>query len=120
MSTPAVYRHFDELNPDADPQPPDADDLLAAIDEGDVHDLAAYLRNDLQEAAFDLRPDLSDVIDLGEREGALRGIVSGSGPTCVFLADVRRRGARRSPARSPRTVTRSCWSPTARSPAPTS
>ena len=87
MSTPAVYRHFDELNPDADAEPPDADDLLAAIDEGDVHDLAAYLRNDLQEAAFDLRPDLSDVIDLGEREGALRGIVSGSGPTCVFLAD---------------------------------
>ena len=87
MSTPAVYRHFDELNPDADAEPPDADDLLAAIDEGDVHDLAAYLRNDLQQAAFDLRPDLSDVIDLGEREGALRGIVSGSGPTCVFLAD---------------------------------
>ena len=87
MSTPAVYRHFDELNPDADAEPPDADDLLAAIDEGDVHDLAAYLRNDLQEAAFDLRPDLSDVIDLGEREGALRGIVSGSGPTCVFLAE---------------------------------
>ena len=87
MSTPAVYRHFDELNPDADAQPPDADDLLAAIDEGDVHALAAYLRNDLQEAAFDLRPDLSDIIDLGERDGALRGIVTGSGPTCVFLAE---------------------------------
>jgi len=87
MSTPAVYRHFDELNPDADPQPPDADDLLAAVAAGDVHGLAATLRNDLQEAAFDLRPDLSDVIDLGHREGALRGIVSGSGPTCVFLAD---------------------------------
>ena len=87
MSTPAVYRHFDELNPDADPTPPDADDLLAAIAAGDVDGLAASLRNDLQEAAFDLRPDLSDVIDLGHREGALRGIVSGSGPTCVFLAD---------------------------------
>lgn len=87
MSTPAVYRHFDELNPDADPQPPDADDLLEAIATGDVDLLAASLRNDLQEAAFDLRPGLSDVIDLGEREGALRGIVSGSGPTCVFLAD---------------------------------
>jgi 4-diphosphocytidyl-2-C-methyl-D-erythritol kinase len=87
MSTPAVYRHFDELNPDADPVPPAADDLLEAIDTGDVDLLAASLRNDLQEAAFDLRPALSDVIDRGEREGALRGLVSGSGPTCVFLTE---------------------------------
>jgi 4-diphosphocytidyl-2-C-methyl-D-erythritol kinase len=87
MSTPAVYRHFDELNPDADPEPPRADDLLEAIDTGDVDLLAASLRNDLQEAAFDLRPSLSDVIDRGHRAGALRGLVSGSGPTCVFLAD---------------------------------
>jgi 4-diphosphocytidyl-2-C-methyl-D-erythritol kinase len=85
MSTPAVYRHFDELNPDADPEPPDADDLLEAIATGDVDLLAASLRNDLQEAAFDLRPGLSDVVDRGQREGALRGLVSGSGPTCVFL-----------------------------------
>jgi 4-diphosphocytidyl-2-C-methyl-D-erythritol kinase len=87
MSTPAVYRHFDELNPDADPEPPDADDLLEAIDTGDLDLLAASLRNDLQEAAFDLRPSLSDVIDRGQREGALRGLVSGSGPTCVFLTE---------------------------------
>ena len=87
MSTPAVYRHFDELNPDADREPPDADDLLAAIAAADVHALAASLRNDLQQAAFDLRPDLAEVIGFGEREGALRGLVSGSGPTCVFLAE---------------------------------
>jgi 4-diphosphocytidyl-2-C-methyl-D-erythritol kinase len=84
MSTPAVYRHFDELHPDAG-DPPVADDLLAAVAAGDVHALAATLHNDLQQAAFDLRPDLADVIALGEAEGALRGIVSGSGPTCVFL-----------------------------------
>jgi 4-diphosphocytidyl-2-C-methyl-D-erythritol kinase len=87
MSTPAVYRHFDELNPDADPEPPAADDLLEAIHTGDVDLMAASLRNDLQEAAFDLRPSLSDVVDRGERAGALRGLVSGSGPTCVFLAE---------------------------------
>lgn len=87
MSTPAVYRHFDELNPDADPVPPAADDLLEAIDTGDVHLLADSLHNDLQEAAFDLRPGLADVIDRGRRAGALNGLVSGSGPTCVFLAE---------------------------------
>ncbi len=85
LSTPAVYRHFDELHPDAGAEPPAADDLLAAIESGDVHALAATLRNDLQQAAFDLRPDLADVIAFGEGEGALRGLVSGSGPTCVFL-----------------------------------
>jgi len=85
MSTPAVYRHFDELHPDASPEPPSADDLLEAIAAGDVHALAATLHNDLQQAAFDLRPDLADVIAFGEAEGALRGIISGSGPTCVFL-----------------------------------
>lgn len=85
MSTPAVYRHFDELNPDASPEPPAADDLLAAINSGDAHALGATLHNDLQQAAFDLRPGLADVIAFGESEGALRGIVSGSGPTCVFL-----------------------------------
>jgi 4-diphosphocytidyl-2-C-methyl-D-erythritol kinase len=87
LSTPAVYRHFDELNPDADPSPPDADDLLQAVASGDVDALAATLRNDLQEAAFDLRPDLADLVTFGEAEGALRGLVSGSGPTCVFLTE---------------------------------
>ena len=87
LSTPAVYRHFDELNPDASPEPAGAGDLLAALAAEDVHDLAMLLRNDLQEAAFDLRPDLADLVSFGEREGALRGLVSGSGPTCVFLTD---------------------------------
>ena len=36
---------------------------------------------------LDLRPELGTLIDRGESEGALRGIVSGSGPTCIFLCD---------------------------------
>ena len=47
--------------------------------------LAPLLHNDLQEAALDLRPELGDLLAAGEGAGALRGIVSGSGPTCVFL-----------------------------------
>ena len=49
--------------------------------------LAAALHNDLEPAALDLRPDLAELLELGERSGALRGLVSGSGPTCVFLTD---------------------------------
>lgn len=86
LSTPEVYRRFDELRPDAPAEPAGAGDLLAAVESGDPERLAATLHNDLQEAALDLRPDLAELIDLGESHGALRGIVSGSGPTCVFLA----------------------------------
>lgn len=87
MSTPAVYRHFDELFPDASPTPPPADELIAAVASGDPRALAPLLRNDLQEPAIDLRPDLGKLIERGESEGALRGLVSGSGPTCVFLCE---------------------------------
>lgn len=87
LSTPAVYRRFDELNPHASSLPREATATLDALAGGDPHALAAVLHNDLQPAALDLRPDLADLLDLGERSGALRGIVSGSGPTCVFLAE---------------------------------
>ena len=87
LSTPAVYRRFDELFPDAATAPPRGDALLAALATGDPHALARTLHNDLQEAAFDLRPDLRGLVERGEREGALRGMVSGSGPTCVFLCE---------------------------------
>ncbi|MDP3892305.1 4-(cytidine 5'-diphospho)-2-C-methyl-D-erythritol kinase, partial [Nocardioides sp.] len=62
LSTPAVYRHFDELHPDADPEPPQADELLAALEAGDVRRVGAALRNDLQAAAIDLRPELGELI----------------------------------------------------------
>ena len=47
--------------------------------------LGRALHNDLQAAALDLRPELGDLIAAGEDAGALRGLVSGSGPTVVFL-----------------------------------
>jgi 4-diphosphocytidyl-2-C-methyl-D-erythritol kinase len=87
MSTPAVYRHFDKLFPDASPTPPPADELIAAVASGEPHRLARLLHNDLQEPAIDLRPDLGVLLDHGAEEGALRGLVSGSGPTCVFLCE---------------------------------
>lgn len=87
MSTPAVYRHFDELYPAASHTPPSAGALLAALTTRDPHALAATLHNGLQEPAFDLRTDLRELVALGESVGALRGLVSGSGPTCVFLCE---------------------------------
>lgn len=87
LSTPVVYRHFDTMRPDAPIVPAPADAALEALATGEPVRLARSLHNDLQEPAIDLRPELGTLIELGEREGALRGIVSGSGPTCVFLCD---------------------------------
>ncbi|MBE7325319.1 4-(cytidine 5'-diphospho)-2-C-methyl-D-erythritol kinase [Nocardioides sp. Y6] len=87
LSTPAVYRHWDTLFPDAPATPAPAQPVLTALASGDPMALAAALRNDLEAAAVDLRPDLGELIARGEAEGALRGMVSGSGPTCVFLCE---------------------------------
>ncbi len=87
LSTPEVYRRFDELAPDAPAEPLGARAVLLALSAGDPEILAGALHNDLETAALDLRPDLGDLLERGERSGALRGIVSGSGPTCVFLTE---------------------------------
>ncbi len=87
LSTPDVYRHFDTMRPDAPEVPASAEPLLEALATGEPVRLARALHNDLQEPAIDLRPELGDLITLGEAEGALRGIISGSGPTVVFLCE---------------------------------
>ena len=87
MSTPAVYRHYDELRPDAPVVPGPPDVLLGALASGEPRRLADALHNDLEQAAFDLRPDLASLVAEGVAAGALRGLVSGSGPTCVFLCE---------------------------------
>jgi 4-diphosphocytidyl-2-C-methyl-D-erythritol kinase len=85
LSTPEVYRHFDTMSPGAAATPAPADALLRALATGDATRLAAALHNDLQAPAVDLRPELGATLARGEAAGALRGVVSGSGPTCVFL-----------------------------------
>ncbi|MFG2194314.1 4-(cytidine 5'-diphospho)-2-C-methyl-D-erythritol kinase [Streptomyces sp. NPDC048639] len=90
-----------------DPEPSPA--LLDALAEGDVVALASAVMaggtppgfaggtpartvsgggssNDLQAAAVSLRPSLTETLEAGAKAGALASIVSGSGPTCAFLA----------------------------------
>jgi 4-diphosphocytidyl-2-C-methyl-D-erythritol kinase len=61
-------------------------DLLAALRSGDAAAVGALLSNDLQAAAISLRPQLRRTLEAGSEHGALGSIVSGSGPTCAFLA----------------------------------
>ena len=59
---------------------------MAALRSGDPAEVGPLLSNDLQPAALSLRPDLRRTLAAGAEHGALGGIVSGSGPTCAFLA----------------------------------
>jgi 4-diphosphocytidyl-2-C-methyl-D-erythritol kinase len=88
LSTPAVYRELDTLRDSSWPPAPagNPDRLMAALRQRDPEVLGAALGNDLQAAALSLRPQLADVLKAGHDAGAIAGIVSGSGPTCVFLA----------------------------------
>ncbi|GAA1739127.1 4-(cytidine 5'-diphospho)-2-C-methyl-D-erythritol kinase [Aeromicrobium alkaliterrae] len=86
LSTPQVYAEFDRLEPD--PQSPRiAPELMAALRGHDAERLGEHLSNDLEVAALSLRPELDRVLQIGVDAGALAGIVSGSGPTCVFLLE---------------------------------
>ena len=88
LSTPAVFRRFDELTGGGQPAVRDVPEALTvALRAGDSRALAASLHNDLQAAALDLRPELAEVIAVAEEAGALRAIVSGSGPTIAALVE---------------------------------
>jgi len=88
LATPLVYRELDRMrdvgSAPAPVGPPER--LLAALRQRDPAVLAKALTNDLQPAALSLRPELRRTLDAGLDAGALAGLVSGSGPTCVFLA----------------------------------
>lgn len=104
LSTPTVYRHFDELaaspteptptpteptptltEPVEVPDPVIPEALIDALRTGDVDLLADSIGNDLQEPALDLRPDLRRTFADGAEAGALATLLSGSGPTVLLL-----------------------------------
>lgn len=89
LSTAAVFKHFDATvqAPPAADMPPEQ--LLAALEAGDVAEVSRHIRNDLQATAIELRPELGQLIDLAERAGALAAMVSGSGPTVAALSSSR-------------------------------
>ena len=92
LSTPRVYseldrhreRHVRDIAP-AQSTPTVDSAVLQALRAGDAAMLAEALTNDLQAPAIHLVPGIADIIELGEMNGALAGIVSGSGPTVAFL-----------------------------------
>jgi len=92
LSTPAVYAALDRLRPDAREPELDAE-LMAALRAGDPNRVGASLSNDLQAPALAMFPALRKTLAAGREFGALGALVSGSGPTCFFLARDQRHAA---------------------------
>lgn len=93
LSTPQVYAELDRLTSRPGPRtkaapgaPEVAEPLMAALRSGDPYAVGLALHNDLEAPALRLRPGLRRTLDLGRELGALGSMVSGSGPTCLFLA----------------------------------
>lgn len=89
LSTAKVYAECDRLREALGEQvawPQVNDALMEALRNGDARALGAELINDLQPAALMLRRQLARTLESGREHGALGALVSGSGPTCAFLA----------------------------------
>jgi 4-diphosphocytidyl-2-C-methyl-D-erythritol kinase len=95
LSTPEVYATCDRLRaarlasqagPAEIPAPELSGPLMTALRSGDPVAVGQYLANDLQPAAVSMRPDLRRALTAGREFGAVGAMVSGSGPTCLFLA----------------------------------
>ena len=109
LSTPEVYGTLDRLRampapggqppgdpphggparppmPPAPPSPELSTELMVALRAGDPERLGRSMSNDLQAPAISLFPALRKTLAAGREFGALGALVSGSGPTCCFLA----------------------------------
>jgi 4-diphosphocytidyl-2-C-methyl-D-erythritol kinase len=98
LSTAQVYAACDRLRGGSGHQgqagPAGLDNrLMVALRSGKPGEVAPLLTNDLQLAAISLRPELRRTLAAGAEHGALAGIVSGSGPTCAYLAKDARHAA---------------------------
>jgi len=87
LSTPAVYGTLDRLRGENGVAAPElSNELMTALRTGDRERIGRALSNDLQEPALAMFPALRKTLDAGLELGALGALVSGSGPTCFFLA----------------------------------
>jgi 4-diphosphocytidyl-2-C-methyl-D-erythritol kinase len=110
LSTAAVYAECDRLRAargERVPPPQVSGPLMAALAAGNSKALGRELHNDLQPAALTLRSSLGAALAAGRDAGAVGALVSGSGPTCAFLAESEEHAVDIAVALSGRAVTRS-------------
>lgn len=100
LSTPTVFAELDRLRAERDglgaerdpadpgrglPRAGGVDPIVAALAGDDPAAVSGLLANDMEAAALSLMPALRRTLRVGREAGALHGMVSGSGPTCLFF-----------------------------------
>lgn len=80
LSTPQVFARFDEIG-----QSSPFSDLGIALT--GIQQLARIMNNDLEPAATTLLPSISNTIEVLNLSGAIKAMVTGSGPTVIGLFD---------------------------------
>lgn len=87
LSTPVVFAELDRLRAERTdlPSAGSTDPLIKALAWDNPEALADLVINDMEPAALSLMPELRRTLRAGEEAGALYGMVSGSGPTCLFF-----------------------------------
>ncbi len=86
VSTGWVYKAFDSI-PEADVIHPDVDAQIAAIKTGDLKGVAAACGNVLEQKTGAEYPVIGELERYLEARGAVRAIMTGSGPTVFALFD---------------------------------
>lgn len=90
LSTPAVFAELDRLREGGTvSRAGDVQPLVESLTVDDPARVAGLLANDLEPAALSLMPALRRTLRAGREAGALHGMVSGSGPTCLFFCSDR-------------------------------
>jgi len=87
LSTPEVFRRFDQMTRDVPTTPQIPASLMMALTSGDIHRVADCLVNDLAPAACSIAPELHATLKAGREAGCLAALISGSGPTVAYLAE---------------------------------
>ncbi|MBQ8600063.1 MAG: 4-(cytidine 5'-diphospho)-2-C-methyl-D-erythritol kinase [Clostridia bacterium] len=74
---------FEKLEETGIPRHPDTPGVLKALENGDIKALAAASENVLETATFALKPQVQELKEAMQKEGAAMALMSGSG-SCVF------------------------------------
>jgi 4-diphosphocytidyl-2-C-methyl-D-erythritol kinase len=90
LAAAQVYAHADELGIGRTVE--ELEEIEVQLREATVEDAspleyASLLRNDLEQAAVSLRPQIAEALDALEEVGARRALVTGSGPTVAGIFD---------------------------------
>ena len=86
VSTKKVYEAYDGLPCDRIIHP-DIDGIIDTINEGDLYKMCAYMGNALESVTVNEYPYIAEIKEKLEKKGAIKAMMSGSGPTVFAIFD---------------------------------